>query len=528
MSQPKRALISVFDKHGVLAFAQALASAGYELVSTGGTASLLRDSGLAVMDVSALTGQAEVFGGRVKTLHPLIHGGILCRPDQADDQAEMARDGILPIAVVVANLYPFEAQWAAQGADADLIEWIDIGGPTMIRAAAKNHRYVSVVTDPGDYECLIEELKENGTIAAQTRQALATKAFQLTASYDAAVSSWIAGQGAEPGEGEQQAVTTPQRISFSGVKVQDLRYGENPHQWAAAYKSVVAHGPKGLMSANQVQGKELSFNNYNDADAALRLVKEFDDPAVVIVKHANPCGVALCDDLHQAYQRALSCDPVSAFGGIIAVNRPLDGAVATAITGLFTEVVIAPTADDAALAVFAQKPNLRLLILGDWSDQGDNVPKHHIKALSDGFLVQKWDDRSPSAQGLNHKTKAKPSDAQLNNLLFAQTIAKHVASNAIVLVKNGQTLGVGAGQMSRIDALRIAIWKAEEAGLSLEGAAMASDAFFPFADVVEAAAKAGIKAVIHPGGSMNDQKVVDAADALGLAMVTTGTRHFRH
>ena len=521
MNVRQRALISVFDKTGIIDMAQALLAAGFELLSTGGTAKLLRDQGLAVTDVADVTGQAEIMGGRVKSLHPKIHGGILARLDNQGDQEEMARDAIVPITMVVANLYPFEQQWQ-KTPDADLVEWIDIGGPTMIRAAAKNHAYVSVVTDPEDYVQVCAELNGQGVVSDRMRLTLAQKAFRLTASYDAAVSNWIQGQGSE----DLSVFSAPERFTMSGKLVQELRYGENPHQQAAAYKSTNPDAPKGVMSAQQIQGKALSYNNFNDADAALRLVREFVDPACVIVKHANPCGVALGDDLHQAYQAAKSCDPVSAFGGVIAVNRPLDGAVATAITELFTEVVIAPDADEAARAVFAQKPNLRLLLVGDGKTA--STSDRFIKALSDGFLVQDWDKQSPAGQDMSVVTKRKPSTVEANNLVFAQSIAKHVASNAIVLVKNGQTIGIGAGQMSRIDALRIALWKAEDAGMDVQGAALASDAFFPFPDVIETAASHGVTHVIHPGGSIKDSKVVDAADALDLAMVTTGIRHFRH
>ena len=521
MNVRQRALISVFDKTGIVDMAQALLAAGFELLSTGGTAKLLRDQGLAVTDVADVTGQAEIMGGRVKSLHPKIHGGILARLDNQGDQDEMARDAIVPITVVVANLYPFEQQWQ-KTPDEDLIEWIDIGGPTMIRAAAKNHAYVSVLTDPKDYEKVCAELTGQGVISAVTRLTLAQKAFRLTASYDAAVSNWMLGVGkVDASEGG-----TPERVTMSGKLVQELRYGENPHQKAAAYKSTNPNVCRGVMSAEQIQGKALSYNNFNDADAALRLVREFVDPACVIVKHANPCGVALGDDLHQAYQAAKSCDPVSAFGGVIAVNRPLDGAVATAITDLFTEVVIAPDADEAARAVFAQKSNLRLLLVGE--DNATSTPDRFVKTLSDGFLVQEWDTQSAVDQEMTVVTKRKPTTIEANNLVFAQSIAKHVASNAIVLVKNGQTIGIGAGQMSRIDALRIALWKAEEAGMDVQGAALASDAFFPFPDVIETAASHGVTHVIHPGGSIKDSTVVDAADALELAMVTTGIRHFRH
>ena len=528
MTSQNRALISVYDKTDVEKLAATLVACGFELVSTGGTAKLLRAKGLPVTDVAEITGQAEIMGGRVKSLHPKIHGGILARLDQENDQAEMQRDGIKPITVVVANLYPFEQEWA-ENPDDNLVEWIDVGGPTMIRAAAKNHAHVTVITDPEDYGFCISELTANGEVGAQSRQEMALKAFQLTASYDASIASWLQKQQQQPRSTPSDLAATvsiPKHAVFGGTLIDELRYGENPHQRAAAYLIADPGRAYGVMNAQKIQGKALSYNNYNDADAALRLVHEFEDPACAIIKHANPCGVALGDDLHKAYQAAKSCDPISAFGGVIAVNRPLDGATANTITELFTEVVIAPSAETAALQVFEQKPNLRLLLVKDVNQK--SVRGQFVKALSDGFLIQDWDELSPKHQDLTIVSDREPTVVEHNNLVFAQSVAKHVSSNAIVLAKNGQTIGIGAGQMSRIDALRIALWKAADAGMDPSGAALASDAFFPFPDVIELAAKNGITHVIHPGGSIKDATVVDAANQLGLVMATTGVRHFRH
>lgn len=519
-----RALLSVSDKSGLLELATALAQRGVELVSTGGTAAALRQAGLAVRDVSELTGFPEMMDGRVKTLHPMVHGGLLALRDDAGHVTSMKEHGIVSIDLLVVNLYPFEATVARGAGYDETIENIDIGGPAMIRAAAKNHAHVAVVTDPQDYDALLAEMDAN---ANQTRlafrQKLAQTAYARTAAYDAAVSSWMAGAIAEP---------TPRRRAFAGHLAQALRYGENPHQSAAFYTD--GSDRPGVATARQHQGKELSYNNINDTDAAFELVSEFTDgPACAIIKHANPCGVATGETLAEAYQRAFDCDRTSAFGGIIAFNRPIDGPTAQAITEIFTEVVIAPGADDDALAVFAQKKNLRLLTTLGLANPA--APGLVFKQVSGGFLVQDRDNGLITTSDLKVVTKRAPSDGELADLLLAWTIAKHVKSNAIVYVKDGATVGIGAGQMSRVDSTRIAARKAldmaEVLGLPApltQGSVVASDAFFPFADGLLTAAEAGARAVIQPGGSMRDAEVIAAADEAGLAMVFTGQRHFRH
>ena len=519
-----RALLSVSDKTGLTDLARALAGHGVELVSTGGTAAALREAGLAVRDVSELTGFPEIMDGRVKTLHPGVHGGLLARREDAAHLAAMEAHGIAAIDLLVVNLYPFEAT-VARGADyAETVENIDIGGPAMLRAAAKNHADVAVVTDPEDYAALLEELASHGGTTLPFRQRLAQIAYARTAAYDAAVSTWLAGAIGE---------AAPRRRVFAGVKAQGLRYGENPHQDAAFYVSD-ANRP-GVATARQWQGKELSYNNLNDTDAAIELVAEFDParPACAIIKHANPCGVATGASLLDAYGRAFDCDRTSAFGGIVALNQPLDGATAEKITEIFTEVVIAPGADDAARAVFAGKKNLRLLTTEALPDPA--AAGQMVKQVSGGFLLQGRDNGMISAADLQVVTKRAPSEAELADLLFAWRVAKHVKSNAIVYAKGGVTVGIGAGQMSRVDSTRIAARKAQDMadvlGLSdspARGAVVASDAFFPFPDGLLTAAEAGATAVIQPGGSMRDAEVIAAADAAGLAMVFTGLRHFRH
>ena len=523
----RRALLSVFDKGGLIALGEALVRHGAELVSTGGSAAALRGAGLAVRDVADLTGFPEMMDGRVKTLHPKVHGGLLGIRDDPAHAAAMAEHGIAAIDLVVGNLYPFQ-QTVARGAGRDeVIENIDIGGPSMIRSAAKNHAYVAIVTDPADYPALLAELDETGgALRLDTRRRLAAKAFAATAAYDAAIAGWFAGV--------DQGATFPDALSVPLRRAAALRYGENPHQQAALY---VPDGPaaRGIAQASQVQGKELSYNNYNDADAALELVAEFRDgpPTVVIVKHANPCGVASADDLIAAYRAALACDSVSAFGGIIAVNRPLDGPTAEAISGIFTEVVAAPAADEAARAVFARKKNLRLLITGDLPDPAR--PGLTMKTIAGGMLVQSRDGGRLDAAALKIVTRRQPTGQELADCLFAWTVAKHVKSNAIVYAKDGATAGIGAGQMNRLESARIAAWKAKDAAEKAGwpeprtiGSAVASDAFFPFADGLMAAAEAGATAVIQPGGSIRDEEVIAAADDAGLAMVFTGMRHFRH
>ena len=522
-----RALLSVSDKSGLAELGAALARHGVELVSTGGTAKALRDAGLDVQDVSDLTGFPEMMDGRVKTLHPKVHGGLLAVRDDAAHVQAMVDHGIAAIDLVVVNLYPF-AQTVAKGAARDeIIENIDIGGPSMVRSAAKNHAFVAIATDPADYATIIAELDAHGgATTIETRRMLAAKAFAATAAYDAMISSWFA--HADQGQMFPEALSVPIR------KAAELRYGENPHQHAALYVPV---GPsaRGIAQAEQIQGKALSYNNYNDADAALELVAEFRDgpPTVVIVKHANPCGVATGETLVEAYQAALACDSVSAFGGIIAVNRPLDGPTAQAISGIFTEVVVAPAADDAAKAVFAAKKNLRLLLTGDLPDA--KRPGLMMKSIAGGMLVQSRDNGAISEADLKVVTQRQPTGQELADCLFAWTVAKHVKSNAIVYAKDGATAGVGAGQMNRLESARIAAWKAKDAAEKAGwaeprtiGSAVASDAFFPFADGLLAAVEAGATAVIQPGGSIRDEDVIAAADAAGLAMLFTGMRHFRH
>jgi phosphoribosylaminoimidazolecarboxamide formyltransferase/IMP cyclohydrolase len=522
-----RALLSVSDKSGLAELGAALARHGVELISTGGTAKALRDAGLQVQDVSDLTGFPEMMDGRVKTLHPKVHGGLLAVRDDAEHRQAMVDHGIAPIDLVVVNLYPF-AQTVAKGAARDeIIENIDIGGPSMVRSAAKNHAFVAIATDPADYAAIIAELDANaGGTTLETRKRLAAKAFAATATYDAMISSWFAHA--------DQGQFFPETLSIPVRKAAGLRYGENPHQQAALYVPI-GPGGSGIAQAEQVQGKELSYNNYNDADAALELVSEFRDgpPTVVIVKHANPCGVATADTLIEAYKAALACDSVSAFGGIIAVNRPLDGPTAEAISGIFTEVVCAPAADEAARAVFATKKNLRLLITGDLPDP--KRPGLGFKSIAGGVLFQSRDNGAISADDLKVVTRRQPTEQELADCLFAWTVAKHVKSNAIVYAKGGSTAGIGAGQMNRLESARIAAWKAKDAAEKAGwaeprtlGSAVASDAFFPFADGLLAAVEAGATAVIQPGGSIRDADVIAAADEAGLAMVFTGMRHFRH
>jgi phosphoribosylaminoimidazolecarboxamide formyltransferase/IMP cyclohydrolase len=521
-----RALLSVSDKTGIVDLARVLAGRGVELLSTGGTARALREAGLAVKDVAEHTGFPEMMDGRVKTLHPKVHGGLLALRGDADHVAAMQAHAIPPIDVVVVNLYPFEATVAKGAARDEVIENIDIGGPSMLRSAAKNHAYVAVLTDPADYADFIAELAATGGASRlATRRRLAAKAFAATAAYDSAIASWFA-------FADQQQMF-PDALSFALSRGEVLRYGENPHQQAAFYAPRRIGAP-GIGQARQVQGKALSYNNLNDADGALELIAEFRDaaPCVAIIKHANPCGVATGADLADAYRKALACDPVSAFGGIIAVNRPLDADAARAITGIFTEVVVAPDADDAALAIFAGKKNLRLLLTGALPDPARTGLA--MKTIAGGVLLQSRDNGILASE-LAVVTKRAPTPAELADLRFAWTVAKHVKSNAIVYAKDGATAGIGAGQMSRLDSARIAAWKAKDAASAAGwaeprtlGSAVASDAFFPFADGLIAAAEAGATAVIQPGGSIRDDDVIAAADERGLAMVFTGIRHFRH
>lgn len=520
-----RALLSVYDKSGLVAFASALAARGIELVSSGGTSRALREAGLEVRDVADLTGFPEMMDGRVKTLHPHIHGGILGVRGNAGHEASMQSHGIAPIDLVVVNLYPFEAT-VRSGADAETcIENIDIGGPALIRGAAKNHASVTVVVDPSDYGSILSALDEgDGATSLALRRRLAQKAYAAMAAYDAAIADWFAAR-----EGDR----TPLRRAFAGELAQSLRYGENPHQWAAFYRN--AEQRPGIATAEQVQGKELSYNNLNDTDAAYELVAEFDKsrPAVAIIKHANPCGVALGDTLKRAYEKALACDPVSAFGGIVALNWVLDADAAREIVQIFTEVIIAPDVTDEAREIIAGKKNLRLLLAGALPDPA--APGESVRTLSGGLLVQARDNAVTDAGAMRVVTKRQPTDRERADLDFAFRVAKHVKSNAIVYAKDGATVGIGAGQMSRVDSARIAARKAEDAaaaqGLATsltQGSVVASDAFFPFADGLLSAVEAGATAVIQPGGSMRDDEVIQAADEAGLAMIFTGMRHFRH
>jgi phosphoribosylaminoimidazolecarboxamide formyltransferase / IMP cyclohydrolase len=521
----RRALISVSDKTGLVPFAKALADQGVTLVSTGGTSAALKAAGLMVTDVADLTGFPEMMDGRVKTLHPAVHGGLLAIRGNAEHDAAAAKAGIQPIDLLVVNLYPFEATIAKNAAYDECIENIDIGGPAMIRAAAKNHDGVVLLVDAGDYAGVLAEMAANaGGTTFAFRQRMAAKAYARTAAYDAAISTWFAATLEQ---------TAPKYRAFGGELVQELRYGENPHQIAAFYRS--ADRRIGVATATQHQGKELSYNNLNDTDAAFELVAEFDPmmPAVAIIKHANPCGVAIGATLKDAYLAALRCDSTSAFGGIIALNRTIDAEAATEITKIFTEVVIAPDATPEAKAIFAAKKNLRLLTTGGLPDP--RAKGLMVRSLAGGLLVQSRDNGVVDDLELKVVTKRAPSAQELADLKFAFRVAKHVKSNAIVYVKAGATVGIGAGQMSRIDSARIAAWKSEEAAKACgaaeplaRGSVVASDAFFPFADGLLAAADAGATAVIQPGGSVNDKDVIAAADAKGLAMVLTGMRHFRH
>jgi len=521
----QRALLSVSDKTGLVDLARALADREVELVSTGGTARALREAGLPVRDVADLTGFPEMMDGRVKTLHPAVHGGLLAVRDDPAHLAAMAEHGIGAIDLVVVNLYPFEATVAKGAPRTQVIENIDIGGPSMVRSAAKNHAAVAIVTDPADYPSILAEIEAEGGTTLATRRRLAAKAYAATAAYDAAIAGWFAGT--------DQQDAFPDTLPLAFVRhPEPLRYGENPHQSAALYLPR-GSSVRGIAHACQIQGKALSYNNLNDADAALELVSEFRDgpPTVVIVKHANPCGVATADTLVDAYRAALACDTVSAFGGIIATNRPLDGETARAMAAIFTEVVAAPDADDEARAVFAAKKNLRLLLTGELPDPTrDGLA---LKSIAGGLLVQSRD--AGRLGDLTVVTKRQPTEQELADCRFAWTVAKHVKSNAIVYARGGSTAGIGAGQMNRLESARIAAWKARDAADKAGwaeprtiGSAVASDAFFPFADGLMAAVEAGATAVIQPGGSIRDDEVIAAADAAGLAMVFTGMRHFRH
>jgi len=520
-----RALVSVYDKSGLADFARQLASLGVEIVSTGGTARFLREDGITVRDVSDLTGWPEMLGGRVKTLHPKVHGGILFRRADAGDRRQTAEHNIAPIDLVVVNLYPFEATAAKPDlTPVDLIENIDIGGPTMVRSAAKNFESVAAVTDPADYAAVASEIEARGEVSLATRLELARKAFALTARYDGNIATELERLSAADGSIElSQRPVLPARLHFAFTRRQELRYGENPHQRAALYVPV-GSSVSGLAAARQLQGKELSYNNLMDLESALALAGEFLRPAAVIVKHNNPCGAAEQDSLAEAYAKALACDPISAFGGVMAFNRPLDAATAEEVAKLFVECIAAPGYEPAALEKFAAKKNLRLLQLPA-DESGGRDTAWELKRISGGVLVQEQDRHELAESDLKVVTRRSPTREEIDAMLFGWKVCKHVKSNAIVFARPGQTVGVGAGQMSRVDSVKIAILKAQ---LPLAGSVVASDAFFPFPDGVEEGAKAGATAVIQPGGSVRDPDVIAAADRLGLAMVFCGVRHFRH
>jgi phosphoribosylaminoimidazolecarboxamide formyltransferase / IMP cyclohydrolase len=521
-----RALLSVSDKTGLIDFAKALAAKGVMLLSTGGTAKALKEAGISVTDVSDVTGFPEIMDGRVKTLHPKVHGGLLAVRKNQTHLEQMQQHRINAIDLLVVNLYPFEATVARGAGYEDTIENIDVGGPAMIRAAAKNHESVTVVVEPEDYQVVLDEMSAHaGDTTAGTRRHLAAKAFARTAAYDTAIARWFDGL---------ENAAEPAYFTTGGKRAMQLRYGENPHQKAAAFRNPDSR--HGILDATQVQGKDLSYNNINDADAALQAIAEFRNgglPACVIVKHANPCGVAEAETLHAAYQKALACDSTSAFGGILAFNRALDEATADAISAIFTEVIVAPGASDEARAILARKKNLRLLLVNDLPDPAAAAVM--AKSIVGGLLVQTADTATTASFAPRIVTKRAPTEQEMRDLLFAWKVVKHVKSNAIVFVKDASTVGIGAGQMSRIDSTRIAVRKSEDAagnaGSSqawVRGSVLASDAFFPFADGIAAAAEAGATAIIQPGGSLKDADVIAEADRRGLAMLFTGIRHFRH
>lgn len=518
-----RALISVSDKTGLIEFAAALSGMGVEILSTGGTARAIAEAGIPVVEVAERTGFPEVMDGRVKTLHPMIHGGLLARRDLDHHVAAMDDHGIAPIDLLVVNLYPFEATRARGAGYDESVENIDIGGPAMIRAASKNHDFVTVIVDVEDYGPVLEEMRANGgATSLALRRKLASVAYGHTAAYDAAIAGWLSGEVGD---------AFPRRFTLAGSAPQVLRYGENPHQQAAFYRT--AESRAGVSTAEQLQGKELSYNNLNDTDAAFELAAELDEPGIAIIKHANPCGVAVAGSLADAWEAALACDPVSAFGGIVAANRTMDAATAQKIAQIFSEVVIAPDFDPEAIEVFAAKKNLRVLRTGGMPDPASKGLA--IKNLAGGLLIQSRDAGRVTRADLKVVTKRAPSDAEMRDLLLAFRIAKHVKSNTIVYVKDGSTAGIGAGQMSRVDAARIAAVKAQDAARAAGwaeprtvGSVAASDAFFPFADGLITVAEAGATAIIQPGGSIRDEEIIAAADERNLAMVLTGMRHFRH
>ncbi|MBN1283587.1 MAG: bifunctional phosphoribosylaminoimidazolecarboxamide formyltransferase/IMP cyclohydrolase [Proteobacteria bacterium] len=527
MNKISRALVSVSDKRGVVDFAKALHERGVEILSTGGTAKALRDAGVPVVDVADYTGSPEILDGRLKTLHPKVHGGILGMRSNPKHREEMRENGIGPIDLVAVNLYPFEATIAKPGCRfEDAIENIDIGGPTMLRSAAKNHEDVAVVADSADYSGIIEEMDRNaGALTRETKFRLAKKVFAATARYDSAIISYLSSM-----DDGGRKLEMPTSAGFTFELVQNLRYGENPHQRAAFYRDPAGASEPAIVNARQLQGKELSYNNIMDADAVLEMVKEFQGSrfAAVIVKHANPCGAAVSDkSLAEAYENAFGCDPLSAFGGIIGVNRPLDAATAAKIGETFFEVIAAPSFEKGALEILSKKKNLRLLELPGLGD-AFTPSGWNMRRVTGGLLLQERDLSREPVREARVVTKRRPSDAEWQDMEFAWRIAKHVKSNAIVYAKGGRTVGIGAGQMSRVDSAKVAVMKAADAKIDLKGSVIASDAFFPFRDGVDAAARAGASAVVQPGGSMRDEEVIAAADEHGMAMVFTGVRHFRH
>jgi len=513
--KPKRALLSLSDKDGLIEFAEGLDRCGIEIVSTGGTAKLLKEKGFNIIEISDFTGFPEILDGRVKTLNPKVHAGILNIRENEEHRQTMEKHGFVDIDIVAVNLYPFEKTISSASVTTNqAIENIDIGGPTMIRSAAKNFKYVAVVVDKQDYAVILDEINTDGGVKFETRMNLARKAFTHTAMYDSIISGYF---------NDLMGINFPEEIALPMRKKQDLRYGENPHQKASFYSSPAASEP-GVTNAHQLHGKELSFNNIIDTNAALELVQEFDTPACVIVKHTNPCGVALADDIVEAYKNALECDPLSAFGGIVGLNREVDKELAENLSEIFLEVIAAPSFSEDALDILTKKKNIRLLeIKGDFSVKNKELD---IKKVVGGYLLQEKDLQTlPDDRDLKIVTEKKPTGDEYSDLIFAWTVAKHVKSNAIVYAKNNRTVGVGAGQMSRVDSSKIA---AEKARNPLEGSVMASDAFFPFRDSIDEAAEKGIKAVIQPGGSIRDEEVIKAADEHGMAMVFTGMRHFKH
>ena len=523
MGKIRRSLISVSNKRGIVEFARDLSGLGIEIVSTGGTAALLRQKEIAVREVSEITGFPEMMDGRVKTLHPKIHGAILALRDHPEHLAQMATHGIAPIDLVVVNLYPFEETAASQAPFADVIEQIDIGGPTMVRAAAKNHAHVAVVVDPADYGPIVSELRDRGgEISQESRFRLACKAFQHTAHYDGAISNYL-----DSLDGEKRPTPWGRTLNLQFAKIQDLRYGENPQQHAAFYSSGADSGPS-IARAKQIQGKELSFNNILDADAALAAVLEFSETAAVVIKHTNPCGAALSKrSLADAFRKARASDPVSIFGGIVAFNRPVDEETASELKEIFLEIVLAPSFAPEARKILSAKrhQNLRLLEV-DMGQKGQGG--YDLRRVKGGLLVQEWDQTSVDVRNCKVVTERRPTDKEYEALDFAWRVCRHVKSNAIVFAAADQILGIGAGQMSRVDSAKLAVMRAQANGLDLKGSAVASDGFYPFRDGVDEAAKAGAKAVIQPGGSIRDNEVIAAANEHGMAMVFTGVRHFRH